>query len=192
MPPSPKGAVVPPPSCDSARSKPRTRSALPPERRAASPTAPAPTPCERALRARDVEGERRRRVRAQKPAASRRRVERQPAVAGKPDLDPGVGVRVGDRPLAHGPVVAAGREPRGDSRRDAEVPQHQRHRACEVLAVPAAVPGDERDERRNTSSAAAALVVRESARAEPGLERDYRRVRVPRLSDDLRARSLSS
>ena len=50
--------------------------------------------------------------------APRRRVERQPAVAREPDLDPRVRVVVGHRPRLRLRVVRAARESLGDARRD--------------------------------------------------------------------------
>ena len=86
----------------------------------------------------------------QRPPA-RGGVERQPAVAGEPRLDPGVGVVVG-----HDPAVAialAAREAARDARRNAEEPEHQCHRAGEVLAVAALALGDEVGERRQAAGA---------------------------------------
>ncbi len=69
--------------------------------------------------------------------AARRGVERKPSVAREPDLDPGVGVAVGDHPEARARVVAAAGVADGHPRRDPEAAQHHRHGAREVLAVAA-------------------------------------------------------
>ena len=69
------------------------------------------------------------RVRARERAAARRGVEREPAVAVEPDLDPRVRVAVVDRPLLPLLVVGAAREAGGDPCGDPEVAEHERHRA---------------------------------------------------------------
>src|SRR5581483_12166409 len=63
------------------------------------------------------------------------RVERQPAVAAEPGLDPRVRGVVGDAPDAALRVVRPARKADDDTRGDAEIAEHQRHRAGEVLAV---------------------------------------------------------
>src|SRR2546430_1540648 len=64
-----------------------------------------------------------------------------------------------------------------DARRDPGVAQLQRHRAGEMLAVAALRARDEVDEGRNSMWLRRMLVVDEAAAgAEPGLERDRRRV----------------
>ena len=119
------------------------------------------------------------------PPAAGRRVERQPPVAVEPDLDPRVRIRVGDRPAALVLVEVSAGEARRDTGRDPEIPEHQRHRAREVLAVAATVR-QEGDERRRAFAHRRRLVVGEvSARAEPRLQRDRRGVRVPRSPDHL-------
>ena len=112
-------------------------------------------------------------LRAQPPAAGRR-VERQPPVAVEPDLDPRVRIRVGDRPAALVLVEVSMVKPAA-TRAGIEIPEHQRHRAREVLAV-AAVSGQEGDERRRAFAHRRRLVIGEvSAQAEPRLQRDLPR-----------------
>ena len=65
----------------------------------------------------------------------RRRVERHPADAVEPRLDPRVRIAVAHHPLALAAAEAAGREAGGHARGDAAEAQQQRHRAGEVLAV---------------------------------------------------------
>ena len=79
---------------------------------------------------------------------------------------------IGDDPFAV--VRAPAGEPYGDTRGDAEHPQHSGHRAREVLAVPGPRASDEREERRAVD-ARRGLVVRESpGLPEPRLEREDR------------------
>ena len=87
----------------------------------------------------------RERVHGRERPAARRRVEREPPVAGEPGLDPGVRLLVGHGPDARLPGPRG--EPDGDARRNAERPQHQRHRARVVLAVSRPRHLDEVDER---------------------------------------------
>ena len=89
---------------------------------------------------------RRVRVRRRQRAAPRRGIEGQPAMPGEPGLDPGVGIVIGHRPRAVLPRSA--REPDGDPGRNAEVPEHQRHRSGELLAVAELRANEEVDERR--------------------------------------------
>ena len=131
----------------------------------------------------DVDGDRRSRVGAAEVPAPRGRVEREPAVAVEPDLDPGVRVPVVDAPRSAVHVVGAAREAGGDAGGNPEVAQHQSHRAGEVLAVAALRAGDERDERRHAAHLRRMFVVAEaSARPQPGLDRHRRRVRIRRRS----------
>src|SRR5207302_1905233 len=113
------------------------------------------------------ERERARGVRRAQAAAARSRVERQPAVAAEPDLDPRMCVVIGDRPRARALVVGPAREADGDARRDAEVAEHQRHRAREVLAVAALRLHDEADERWRSRLRWMLVVLEAAARAEP-------------------------
>src|SRR6185312_16539550 len=68
-------------------------------------------------------------------STARRGVERDPAPAREVDLDPVVSLVVGHRPLVLAGVVAPAREAGRDARRNAEVAEHERHRAREVLAI---------------------------------------------------------
>ena len=148
------------------RTRPRAAPRAPPEltagrmptepppcrRRGRAPAAPAGVDaCFGRLRARLGRGTRRSAtldgVAAARRRARRRRIERDPAVAREPRLDPGVGVDVGHEPLLGGLVVGAGGEPDRDPRRDPAHPQQQRHRAGELLAVAELVLEQERLER---------------------------------------------
>ena len=127
----------------------------------------------------DIDRDRRGRVRPAEVPAPRGRVEREPAVAVEPDLDPGVRVPIVDAPRPAVRVVGAAREAGGDPRGNPEVAEHEGHRAGEVLAVAALRAGHEPDERRHPGLLRWMLVVGEpSARPQPGLDRDGRRVRV--------------
>ena len=91
-----------------------------------------------------------------------------------------MGVVVGHRPAAV--LVLAAGEAGGDARGNPEHPQHQRHRACEVLAVAALALGDEVRQRRRPTCRRRVLVVGEaSGRAQPRLDRDDGAVRRPRV-----------
>ena len=119
------------------------------------------------------------------PPAVGRRVERQPPVAVEPDSTH-VRIRVGDSPAALVLVEVSAGEVRRDTGRDPEIPEHQRHRAREVLAVAAIVPRQEGDERRRAFVHRRRLVIGEVFRSkEPRLQRDRRGVRVPRAPDHL-------
>ena len=80
-------------------------------------------------------GRERERVGRVERAAARGRIEGKPAPAREIHLDPGVCVSVDDCPGAVFGVVAPAREAGRDSRWDSEQPQHEGHRAGEVLAV---------------------------------------------------------
>ena len=109
-------------------------------------------------------------VAAQRPAPGRR-VERHPPLSGEPDLDPRVGVVVGDDPGVA--VTRAAREPHGDARGDPEQSEHQCHRAGEVLAVPGFRPCHEGDERRAGRAGRRLVVAEPSCLPEPRLERQH-------------------
>src|SRR6185437_11483110 len=80
--------------------------------------------------------------------AGRRWVERDPADVLEVHLHPRVGVVIADLVDARGVWLRrAGREAGGHPRRDADHPQHHRHRAGELLAVAHAVVEEERLER---------------------------------------------
>ena len=135
------------------------------------PTELVRTPCRPA----DAEQACRSRIRgAQLPArrttGRRRRVEGQPPVAGEPGLHPGMGFVVGDGPHAAFGVVRPAREADGDAGRDAEVPEHQRHRAREVLAVARARLRDEADECTARCGRRLVRVGEAAAATEPRLE----------------------
>src|SRR5437660_12382576 len=105
--------------------------------------------------------------RATRAGRRRRRVEREPAVSLEPDLDPGVRVVVGEAPA--GPGEGRAGEADGDASRNADVPEHERHRAGEVLAVPAPSRERKADERRRDDSRV--VRIREAAAGdEPALE----------------------
>ena len=81
--------------------------------------------------------------------------------------------------------VRPAREPGGDTGGNAQVAEHERHRAGEVLAVAALSLRHERDERRRAGDRRRVLVVRETAAvAQPRFDRDHGRVRVFRATDD--------
>ena len=92
----------------------------------------------------------RRRSRRDRPGCGRSpcrgRVERDPADAGEPDLDPGVGVGVADA-VAAVLLPEAGREPGHHPGRDPLHPKHQGHRPRELLAVAGLVAEEERGQR---------------------------------------------
>ena len=89
--------------------------------------------------------------------------------------------------VGHGPhaglrVVGAAREPDGDACRHAEIAQHQRHRAREVLAVAGSRLRDEADERRVGDNGRMARVREAAADAEPRFERKRGRIRAARAA----------
>ena len=133
-------------------------------------------------------GTRRGVARVERPAAGRR-VERDPAPAGEVDLDPVMRLVIRHGPLVRIGVVAPAREPGSHASRNAEVAEHERHRAGEVLAVAALRLRDELDERRLVRRGHRRLLVvdepAERRLAEPGLERSCSRVRIRRALDDL-------
>src|SRR5438309_696878 len=65
----------------------------------------------------------------------RRRVEAHPPVVREERLHPGVGIEVGDRPLARAAVIGAWGEADRHARRDAAEPQQEGHGTGELLAV---------------------------------------------------------
>ena len=82
-------------------------------------------------------------------------------MTGEPGLDPGMRVVIGHRPRAVVPRPA--REPDGDPGRYPEVPEHQRHRPGELLAVAELGADEEVDERRLPDRRRRMLVVAEPA-----------------------------
>ena len=149
-------------------------------RRMSRPSAAAPPA--------NVRSRRRRRRRAttpctpRRPPAAGRRVERQPPVAVEPDLDPRV--RSSRRPAALVLVEVSAGEARRDAGRDPEIPQHQRHRAREVLAVAAT------SWSRRRRAAASFAPGGDSSPGKSPLERnhasrDRRGIGVPRSPDHL-------
>src|SRR5207237_8339535 len=94
--------------------------------------------------------------------------------------DPRMRVVIGDRPRARALVVGPAREADGDARRDAEVAEHQRHRAREVLAVAALRLHDEADERWRSRLRWMLVVLEAAARAEPRLDADRCPIPLPR------------
>ena len=114
--------------------------------------------------------------------APRRRVERQPAVAREPGLDPGVRVAVGDVVDAAAPIARA-RTPRRRGPGTPERRDERGQRGGEHLAVARAPGGRPARERVRAIGQRRVLVV--GARgAQPGLERDDGLVRRGRSARD--------
>ena len=126
--------------------------------------------------------------RAQLPSTGtgcRSRIEGQPAVAAEPHFDPRVRIVVGHAPHAVLRVIGSAREPNGDTCGHAEIAQHQRHGAGEMLAVAGVRPGHEVDERRGRTAVRRPVGVDEAARrAEPRHESRGGRVRRSRVPGD--------